>query len=243
MNEQLLKAFELIESSLTGDDQAIVDEVTQKLGSYSGDSSKEIKLDDVKTFLSENDAGKEYYTNTLTNTKKEAVSEYLSSEDYKSSIDKVIKEAVEKKEADLRKELNTELTPEQKRIKELEDKHAETEAKLRMKDISLEAGSLLQEHKLHKDMLDFVIDPSSVDNTKSNIKKMASLIDNMVKQGVEAEFKKIGRDPQKGGSQSTQKVTAKMLEDLATKAKNSGRIEDRVKYSEMKRLYNAQQLK
>lgn len=247
MNEELLNAFKTIDAALTGENKDEVGEVTTKLQGYAGE--REIKLDDVKQYLAENDAGKEYYTNTASELKKNAVEEYLKSDDYKKSVEGLTKSAIEKREAELRKEYKLDPpSKEEQRIaeleakqKEIDTKQAETDARLRLKEISLDAVSQLQEKKLPKDFLDFVVDPSSEEVTQSNIKKLADVFDAAVKQGVEAEFKKVGRDPQKGGRNTSQKITEKMLQDLATKAKSSGRVEDRVKYAEMKRLYAAQQ--
>jgi len=233
MNEELIKAFELIDGTIGGDNQELKTELTTKLAGY---SKSDLNLDNVKKFLAENEAGTEYHGNTLATAKKDAIDKHMSSEEYLAAV----KKAVDIKEEEVRKEFNKDLTPDQKKIKELEEKQKNMDSMLLQKEISFEAAGLLQDKKLHKDMLEFLIDGTSIETTKSNVEKMSTLVDTLVKQGVEAEFKKIGRDPNKGNKNTPQKITKKTLEDLAAKARATRRVEDRVKYAESKKLYQQQ---
>lgn len=240
MNEELVKALEMIESTLKVEkDENLINEITNKLESFI--PREELTLDAVQKFVSENKSGKEYLKGLITNTKKEAIDEYTKSKNYNKTIEAQIKEAVSKREEELRKEMDKTLTPEQIKIAELEKKQIETEKMLQLKEIKLEAANTIQEKKLHKDLLEFVIDPMSIENTNANIEKVSILIDQLVKQGVEAEFRNIGRDPQKAST--AQAISQKMLDDLAAKAKASGKLEDRVKYAQMKQSYNEQNVK
>ena len=215
-------------------------EVVSTLKKELGDKINEpLTLEKVKDFVDKNDAGKEFITNLKTTVSSEALTTYKTSEDYKKELDTLINAKKKELEIEFEKKYNKEMTPDQKRLAELEAKQIETEKKLQRKELELEVNSFLQESKLPKDLLKVVKAPD-LNTAKSNITALQKLIDDKVKAQVEAEFKKIGADPKKDKKPKDKKVTADMLTALANAAKKSGRVEDRVKYAEAKYLYEQQ---
>lgn len=201
----------------------------------------EIKLDTVKDFLAKNDAGKEYYSNAIKEVKTSALEEYKKSDEYKTTFETAKTEAAKLAEAKVREELGKKLTPEQKKIKELEEKQAKTEAEMRAKDIKFVGLAALEEKKLPKDLIDLVLDPTDEVKTVEKIETLSEIVTKQVKIGVEQEFKKIGRNPNaSGGDQAPIKVTQAMLDKAADKARASGKMEDRLAYVQIKRIYNSQ---
>lgn len=237
--KELLEALDLLVTKI--DDAEVTDEVRSTVTAKINEKFKPSVTEDlVKEFIKTNDSGKTLIKEFVDT--KSIVDEFKKSDDYKNEVETVKKTVAKETEERVRKALDKTLTPEQKEIKELNDRLAKTEDAIKQKDLLIYANSILEENKLPKALVDFVRGEDEI-ATLENVKKIKTTFDDLVKTEVDAKFKALGGAPKIGGGSSGDAVTQKMLEDLHAKAKQSGRIEDRVKYAEAKRAFAEQQSK
>lgn len=241
MDPKLLEALDAVTQALSEDSEHRT-AVEKELKTRFGEKLKEpLTLDSVETFLSSDEKGKAYLTSQVSTKKKELIKEYLKSDEYKNDVSAKIAAAKAEAEEAVRKELNKELTPEQKKIKDLETKQAKLENEALVKDIKAEAVIALNENKLPKEFIKLVVDNSSVEQTKENITNLASYIEKEIESGVKAKFKEIGRQPIKGDDSTPIKISQQIVDDLYKKAQKSGKLEDRAAYASAKAALRQQE--
>ena len=122
-------------------------------------------------------------------------------------VDKPVNDAVIKNEAkviseklpglvDARvKELNPEMTVDQKRIAVLELENKDRDAKLLKAELKVLAGAKAVELKLPTALADHLIGDDA-DSTLANMQAVADLYETTITEGVEARFKEGGREPE-----------------------------------------------
>jgi len=241
MDPKLLEALDAVSEAI-GEKSEHREAVTKELKKRFGEQFKEpITLDSVEDFLTKDDKGKAFLTAKVSSKKKDVVKEYVKSDEYKTAFEAAVEAAKAETEEAVRKELKKDLTPEQKKIRDLEDKQTKMEKDNLIKDAKIEATNALREYKLPKEFINIVVDVSSVEQTKENITTLADYINKEIEEGVKLKFKEIGRTPPKGGDDSTVKITQQMVDDLFTKAKASGKLEDRAAYASAKAALRQQQ--
>lgn len=239
MNEKLLKALDTINASIK--DDATKDEVVGELKNRFGTHVKEpMTVESVEAFLSKDEKGKKLVEKAIDSKKESIISEHLKSEDFlkkqQAEIDKVKADV----EETIRKEMNKELTPEQKRIKALEEKDKLNEQRFQKQKLESVAKEYLADKKLSKEFLQFVVNGENEAAIKNTIDGLATTLNEAIAKGVKEEFKKVGRTPPKG-EETAPTITQKMIDDLGAKAKASGKLEDRVQYARMKAEFKKQQ--
>ena len=140
----------------------------------------------------------------------EGVSQFLESDDGKKLIqpllDKYHAKGLEswkeknlpKIEEEIQRKLNPEETPEQKKLRELEDKLSQSEAERKRERLRNKAISVVTEKGLNNamDIVDHFLGQDE-DATVANLNKLEKFVQKVVEQNTEALFKEGGRDPHK----------------------------------------------
>jgi hypothetical protein len=150
--------------------------------------------------------------------------------------------------AELEAKYNPTKTEAEKKLEASEKRIAELERQNKLSEVRSELSSLFAEKKIPTDFLDNFVDVDK-DVATAKATKFAEMYTSTVTKSVESQvaeaFKKSGYDPKqnKSGGDDFGKLTQKHVDDAYNKAKESGRLEDRITYATVKSQYNEQQLK
>ena len=167
-------------------------------------------LDEIKKMLEE---GKESELESYLKGKTlspEGVQEFLNSEDGKKLIQPILdkyhakgleswkEKNLPKIKDEIQRELNPEETPEQKKLRELEDKLSQSEAERKRERLRNKAISIVTEKGLTNamDIVDHFLGQDE-DATVANLGKLEKFVQNVVENNTQQIFKEGGRDPHK----------------------------------------------
>ncbi|PAD17402.1 DUF4355 domain-containing protein [Shouchella clausii] len=125
----------------------------------------------------------------------------------KNNLQSLIDEAV--------KAANPEETPEQKRIRELEEKLQASEKAAARKELVNKALGIADEKKLPKGIVDFFV-ADDEETTLSNLSKFEEVYNAAIQEKVEAEFKKAGREVDSGSAAAGDSSYGKLLAEQQT---------------------------
>lgn len=158
------------------------DDVKGLLGSYNQPT-----LDGVKKFLETDDSGKKHLQSVIDAAVGTGIETWK-----KNNLDKEREAYYKERSA---KE-HPEETPEQKRIRELEERVAQSDKARTLSELRAGALSILSQEKLEPELIDFVM-AEDADKTKAKIDRIKSIIEKRIAGEVETRMKAGGREPQK----------------------------------------------
>lgn len=161
--------------------------------------------DDIKAFL-ESDEGKQliqpkldtYFTKGLETWKQ-------------NNLEKLINEEVSKR--------NPDETPEQKRIRELEEYVAQKEREALIQTNKNKALSVLTEKQLPSNLVDFFV-AEDEETTLKNLEQFEEVFTNQLQQAVEARLKQDGTSLDNGNSGNGKVFTKEQVANMSTEEIN-----------------------
>lgn len=167
----------------------------------------ELTLDQVKQFLETNKEQEDVkaYLKGLSQVTLEGVESFLETDEGKRflqpKLDKYFSKGLDTwKEKNLKKLVDEEVrkqnpseTPEQKRIRELEEQFAALEKEKTRESLKNKALTLLNEKKLPTNLVDFIIGQDE-ETTLSNLEQYEEVFTNQLQSAVELRLKADGTD-------------------------------------------------
>lgn len=161
----------------------------------------ELSFDVVQKFIQENEDAKKWL-------QAEKDSHFSKSLDTwkQNNLDKIVGEKV--------KELYPEETPEQQRIRQLEQSIEEMKRQEQLANIKVAAVNYATEKQLPTKIVDRFIG-DDVETTKKNLDDLASVFEEYIQQRVDERFKSNGYNPQKGGEPTNLSFAEKLAREKA----------------------------
>ncbi|WP_425447748.1 DUF4355 domain-containing protein [Dethiothermospora halolimnae] len=190
------------------------------------DEKNKITLDSVKKFLEESEDGQKWLQ-SHTDSKVTKGIETFKEKSLPSLLDEQVNAKI--------KELYPEETEEQKKLRQLEDELTNIKKEKTKESLKNKAISLANEKGLPIKLVDFFVGADE-ESTLKNLQSLEEVYNAAVQKAVEEKFKNNGREPAPSKAK-TDEEAKKELETLAEKARNTGRVEDRMAYAKAKREY------
>ena len=167
---------ELLEKIKDLDDNANVDELLDFAKSNNNFDVNKVTLDDYKNMLANNQEIKGYYTSTVDSKVSKGIESWK-----KNNLNKIIEEEIKKRD-------NSNLTPEQKQIKELQEKLNNMEQEKTKQELLNTNRTKLKEKGLSEDLAKYV-------NTDEDIEFFNTLINDSVSKGVKEKINNASYEP------------------------------------------------
>jgi len=235
MNEELKKAIEMVLENKTEDGvMDMLDPVIPKFG-----------FDDAKKLVEETDEGKQFLNSFADSRVSKAVETAVSNFKEKS-MPEILNSEIEKAKEALLVEHKIKLSPEEQRIKKLEEETEKIRYENKQKDLLMHKLDKLSETGLPREFMNYISGDSKEDietNVKNFQELFSSKVSEVTKAEVDKKFKELGTTPKKSDPKGSGKVTKADVDKLFETAKKSGRVEDRAAYSMAKRELLQQQNK
>ena len=235
MNEELRKAIEMVISNKS--EEGVMDMLNPIMPKFG--------FDDAKKVIEDTDEGKKYINSFADSRVSKAVETAVANFKDKDMPD-ILKQEVEKAKEALLREHKIKLSPEEERIKKLEEETELIRKENKQKDLLMHKLDKLSETGLSRDFLQFVSGNSKEDIDK-NIESLQNIFSTKVSESTKTEvdkkFKELGSTPKKNEPRGGGKLSKADVDKLFEVAKRSGRAEDRAAYSMAKREYTQQQNK
>lgn len=171
-------------------------------------NAEALTLQAVQEFLSANDEGKKW----LQAEKDKTVTKGL--ETWKAnSLPKILDEEISKR-------FPAE-TPEQKKLKELEQQLAQMERQARRATLKAQALGVAGQHNIPADLVDFLIGEDE-ETTQKNIEKAKTALNSLLQNAAQVHFKDSGRKVTQAAAST--KTELQELEEQYEKAKGAEKI-------------------
>lgn len=167
---------ELLEKIKDLDDNANVDELLDFAKSNNNFDVNKVTLDDYKNMLANNQEIKGYYTSTVDSKVSRSIETWK-----KNNLNKIIEEEIKKRD-------NSNLTPEQKQIKELQEKLNNMEQEKVKQELLNTNRTKLKEKGLSEDLAKYI-------NTDEDIEFFNTLINDSVSKGVKEKINNASYEP------------------------------------------------
>ena len=167
---------ELLEKIKDLDDNANVDELLDFAKSNNNFDVNKVTLDDYKNMLANNQEIKGYYTSTVDSKVSRSIETWK-----KNNLNKIIEEEIKKRD-------NSNLTPEQAQIKELQEKLNNMEQEKTKQELLNTNRTKLKEKGLSEDLAKYV-------NTDEDIEFFNTLINDSVSKGVKEKINNASYEP------------------------------------------------
>lgn len=235
MNEELKKAIEMVIANKSESGvMDMLDPVMPKFG-----------FDDAKKVIEETDEGKQFINSFADSRVSKAVETAVTNFKEKNMPD-ILKSEIEKAKEALLVEHKIKLSPEEERIKKLEEETEQIKRESKQKDLLMLKLDKLSEKGLSREFLNFVPGDTKEDiiNSVENLHELFSTkVTELTKAEVDKKFKEFGNTPKKNDPKGGGKIVKADVDKLFETAKKTGRVEDRAAYSMAKREYLQQQNK
>ena len=167
---------ELLEKIKDVDDNAEVEELLDFAKSNNNFDVNKVTIDDYKNMLANNQEIKGYYTSTVDSKVSRSIETWK-----KNNLNKIIEEEIKKRD-------NSNLTPEQAQIKELQEKLNNMEQEKTKQELLNTNRTKLKEKGLSEDLAKYV-------NTDEDIEFFNTLINDSVSKGVKEKINNASYEP------------------------------------------------
>jgi hypothetical protein len=235
MKEELKKAIEMVVENKS--EEGVLDMLNPIMPKFG--------FEDAKKLVEETDEGKQFINSFADSRVSKAVETAVLNFKEKSMPD-ILKSEVEKAKEALLREHKIKLSPEEERIKRLEEETEMIRRENKQKDLLMFKLDKISESSLPREFMDYVSGDSKED-IESNVKNLQELFSSKVsevtKSEIDKKFKELGGTPKKSDPKGGGKISKADVDRLFETAKKTGRVEDRAAYSMAKRELLQQQNK